>query len=71
MATCPRAGLWGSGTRFRGQSARQGRPVAARPGKTGSHAGWARGRAGGQWVDRRCCFLHMIRGLREGQGPRA
>lgn len=70
VCTCPRAGLWGSGTRFHGQSARQGRPVATRPGKTGSHAGWALGRAGCEWVDRRY-FLHMIRGLSEGQGPKA
>lgn len=25
----------------------------------------------GVWVGRHCCFLHMIRGLREGQGLRA
>lgn len=29
-------------------------------------AGWR-----GVWVGRHCCFLHMIRGLGEGQGLRA
>ena len=46
MSTFSRAGARGSGTPFRWQSSKQGGPMAQRPGRRESHAGWACGGGG-------------------------